>query len=43
MHDENYHAIITLNRFKELIKSQYVFVGLEMRTFILFTLIQYFK
>jgi hypothetical protein len=37
MHDENYHAIITLNRHKELIKSKYVFVGLELKTYILFT------
>jgi len=37
IHDENYHAIITLNRFKELLKSKYVFVKLELKTYILFT------
>jgi len=43
LHYEKYHVIIALNRFKELLKSQYVFVRLELKMYILFTLIQCFK
>jgi hypothetical protein len=37
MQYENYHAIITLNRFKELLTSNYDIVRLELKMYILFT------
>jgi hypothetical protein len=36
MHDENYHATVTLNIFTDLIKLKYVFVRLELKMYVYF-------